>query len=422
MIDSAAVTFTVHGHELVSGSDRQAFEFVRTAEPDENLKRVAGVSADWADADLRQLRGRLRVTLRADGVSDTLQATVSPGFLGGDSLVFRTGEDHALHTFAFDSTAGAADLDPAILSALRTPGAAVEVSLSPVDAHLQPDQPGALFVAGLPIGNHDDLAPRTRHVLEGVDVVLAEDTRRFAQLAAAVGLRTGPVTSHHLGNEGDTTAALVARLLDGERVALVTDAGTPIVSDPGFELVRAARQAGIEVRPIPGPSAPIVALSASGIPASSFTFIGFLPRKSAARQALLATMAGAPGALVMFEAPHRLVASLDDIAAVLPGRDMVVACEMTKMYEEFISGRTDLGSGLLGGAEPRGEYTLVISPPAKAGPDDGADSAVLELAEAVSEFVPSRALADAIASATGMARKAAYQRVLDFRRADEQSS
>lgn len=416
MIRSDSVSCTFVGHDLVAATDRHVFELTRATDPGEHAKRVIGVAGHWDDVAVLRLRGRVRITIRAGGAADTLLATVSPGFLGGDSLVVRTGSDHALHTFAYDSTTAAADLDPELLAAARTPGARLEVSVQPVDRHLQPAVPGVLYVVGVPIGNHDDLAPRTRTVLEGVDAVLAEDTRRFAQLAGSLGLRVESVTSHHLGNESAATDGLVDRLLDGERIALVSDAGTPIVSDPGFELVRAARRAGIVVRPVPGPSAPIVALSAAGIPANSFTFIGFLPRRSAARRAQLADLSTAPGALVMFEAPHRLADALDDIAAELPGRDIVVACEMTKMYESFVSGRTDEGSGLLSGDEPRGEYTLVISPQ-PAPHDDDADPVIMQFARSVSEFVPSRVLADALAEATGLPRKAAYQRVLELREA-----
>lgn len=192
---------------------------------------------------------------------------------------------------------------------------------------------GVLYVVATPIGNLDDLSPRARATLAAVALVAAEDTRHSGTLLAHFGIRT-PLISLHDHNEAERAAELIPRLQAGESIALISDAGTPLISDPGFDLVRAARTAGIRVVPVPGPSALIAALSVSGLPTDRFVFEGFLPAKPAARRERLAALAGELRTLVFYESVHRLQESLEDmVAAFGADRCAVLARELTKLHE-----------------------------------------------------------------------------------------
>src|SRR5579864_509367 len=198
--------------------------------------------------------------------------------------------------------------------------------------------PGTLLVAATPIGNLADLSPRAREALATVAVIAAEDTRHTRNLLQAAGIAT-PLVSLHAHNETQRVPELLARLAQGEDVALVSDAGTPLLSDPGFELVRRAAQAGIAVQAIPGPSAITAALAVAGLPTHRFCFEGFLPARAAERRATLASLAHEPRTLVFFEAPHRIQATLADLTAEFGAdRPAVVARELTKARETLSPG------------------------------------------------------------------------------------
>jgi 16S rRNA (cytidine1402-2'-O)-methyltransferase len=217
--------------------------------------------------------------------------------------------------------------------------------------------PGTLFVVATPIGNLDDITLRALRILREVAVIAAEDTRRTAHLLARHAIPT-PTTSLHEHNESKKSAALVARLLANENVALVSDAGTPTISDPGATLVRAAIDAGIRVEPIPGPSAVIATLSASGLQSDSFTFLGFPPTGAKDRSAWFRRLAVAPGIVVFYEAPHRIRRTLGDLTEKLGDRHIVVARELTKTHEELVRGPISTTLKLL--SSDRGEFTVAI--------------------------------------------------------------
>ncbi len=239
--------------------------------------------------------------------------------------------------------------------------------------------PGTLFLVATPIGHLEDITIRALRVLREVSVVAAEDTRRTAGLLAHYGIRT-PQVSFHAHNERARTAELLQRLQRGESIALVSDAGTPLVSDPGHALVRAAREAGIRVEAVPGPSAILAALVSSGLAADTFTFLGFPPAGRRQRDRWLAALAAEPRPVVFFEAPHRLQATLTAAAAVLGTRPIAVAREITKVHEEVLVGTAaELAERL---REPRGEFTVVvgappIEPAGAPGPLDEADRFVV---------------------------------------------
>ena len=233
--------------------------------------------------------------------------------------------------------------------------------------------PGRLHVVATPIGNLGDLSPRALETLRSVDVIAAEDTRHTQQLLAAFGARATLMALHD-HNEAAQSTQLVARMLAGENIALVSDAGTPLVSDPGFRLVRAAREAGIVVTPVPGACAAIAALSVAGLASDRFAFEGFLPNKAAARRERLQSLAAEPRTLIFYESSHRIGDTLADAASAFgPQRHAVLARELTKRFETVLDGSLPALIARLANDpdQHRGEFVLIIEG-APAGDDDAA--------------------------------------------------
>ncbi len=278
---------------------------------------------------------------------------------------------------------------------------------------------GVLYVVATPIGNVGDLSPRARETLAGAELIVAEDTRHTGQLLRRLGVDR-PLQSLHEHNERERVAGLVERLRDGARMALVSDAGTPLVSDPGFHLVRAARLAGIEVLPVPGPCAAIAALSVAGIATDRFCFEGFLPARRALRRERLATLATEPRTLVFYEAPHRIHELLADLVECLGGeREAAIARELTKAHETHYSGTLAALQARLAGDQhvARGELVLVVAghvaAPVAAADDIAAlDRVLVPLLGAL----PVSQAADLAAQITGEKRNRSYARALELRR------
>ena len=269
--------------------------------------------------------------------------------------------------------------------------------------------PGRLWVVATPIGNLEDISSRAQTVLRGADLIAAEDTRHSGPLLARLGVGTRAVSLHE-HNERDEAQRLVERLLAGETIALISDAGTPLVSDPGFRLVRAARAAGITVSPVPGACAAIAALSVAGLPSDRFVFEGFLPPKSGARCERLSELAGEARTLVFYESSHRIAESLADMAAVLgEARAAVVARELTKMFETVLDGSLgELVARVNADAnQQRGEFVVLV-----AGRPEEEDARLAEgrrvFALLRDELPPARA-AKLAAAITGASRKALYE-------------
>ena len=218
-----------------------------------------------------------------------------------------------------------------------------------------------LWIVATPLGNPGDLSPRAREVLASADLVLAEDTRRTARLLRECGLEVRRLLSFHDHNETERQEGVLRLLREGQNVALVSDAGTPLLADPGYRLVRACRKEGLAVSPLPGPSAPVTALSAAGIPPLPHSFLGFLPRDAAGRDALFSAFAHVPGALIFFERKDRLKESLAQAARILGPRELAVCRELTKEHEEFIVGRLEDSARLPD--ELLGEITVIVGPP-----------------------------------------------------------
>jgi len=269
---------------------------------------------------------------------------------------------------------------------------------------------GRLWVVATPIGNLDDLSPRARDTLRRVDLIAAEDTRHSAPLLAQAGSRARTLALHE-HNEREQAARIVEHLRSGGEAALISDAGTPLISDPGFRLVRAAREAGFEVSPVPGPCAAIAALSAAGLPSDRFVFEGFLPAKAAARRERLQTLAAESRTLIFYESSHRIVESLADAIGAFGGaREAVLARELTKLFETIIAAPlADVATRVA--ADPnqqRGEFVLLVAGAA----GEAADAQLAEgrrvFALLREELPPARA-AKLAAAITGAPRKQLYE-------------
>jgi 16S rRNA (cytidine1402-2'-O)-methyltransferase len=272
---------------------------------------------------------------------------------------------------------------------------------------------GCVYVVATPIGNLDDLSPRAVRVLREASVLACEDTRRTARLCARFGIGT-PRVSLHAHNEKRRLPELLRRLEAGEAVALVSDAGTPLLSDPGARFVRAALEGGFRVVPIPGPSAILAGLVASGLPTRPFTFVGFLPRKGRARADWLDRLRTLPGSIVLFEAPGRVNDTLRDLYKTLGPRPIAVARELTKRFEEILRGRL----GELDLPELRGEVTLVVegcqAEAARGGREVLAEEEVdVQIASLLEEGHSTRDAAGELARRLGISRTEAYRRVLE---------
>lgn len=266
--------------------------------------------------------------------------------------------------------------------------------------------PPGLYIVATPIGNLSDMSPRGAETLRQADLIAVEDSRVTAKLLAHLGIRR-PMVPYHDHNAERVRPELLARMRE-EAVALVSDAGTPLISDPGYKLVRDARAAGIAVTTIPGPSAAIAALTLAGLPTDRFAFFGFLPAKGGAKASAIAEAAGFKGTLIFYESGPRLGATLTALRVGLGDREAAVAREISKRFEETVTGSLGDLSARYADAPPKGEIVIIVGPPGEAEPvgEDAIDAA---LREAMARLSPSRAAAE-VAERLGVPRRVAYER------------
>jgi 16S rRNA (cytidine1402-2'-O)-methyltransferase len=279
---------------------------------------------------------------------------------------------------------------------------------------------GTLYLVATPIGNLEDITIRALRTLRDVRLIAAEDTRHTKKLLTHFDLHT-ELTSYYEHNKLTKLDKILKTLADGD-VALVSDAGTPALNDPGYELVCAALEAGYAVSPIPGPTAPIAALVASGLPTENFLYLGYLPRKAAERQRMLENVRTQPYTLIFLETPHRLAAALKDLLTVFGERQIAVGREITKLHEEFFRGTLAQAEAHFGQVEPRGEITLVVEgyvPVVEIW-----DSSRLEttLVDAMDTKESPAQIARRLAVVTGWPRREIYQRLLDLQAKSKQPS
>lgn len=280
------------------------------------------------------------------------------------------------------------------------------------------EQPAGLYVVATPIGNARDVTLRALDVLENADLIAAEDTRVTAKLLAIFEI-SRPVVPYNDHNGPRERPRLIAKLKGGARVALVSDAGTPLVSDPGYKLVRDALAEGIAVHAIPGASAPLTGLALAGLPTDRFFFAGFLPPKSGERRTILEELKGVRSTLIFFESPPRLAESLADLAAVLGPRPAAVTRELTKLHEEVRRGDlSELTAHYASAEQPRGEITLLVGPPLQTGPDFARVAAALDK---TLPFMPLRAAVDLVSELLQAPRREVYTMALK-RKGDDESS
>jgi 16S rRNA (cytidine1402-2'-O)-methyltransferase len=273
-----------------------------------------------------------------------------------------------------------------------------------------------LYLIATPIGNLGDISLRALETLAAADCIACEDTRVTRKLTERYGIAT-PLMAYHEHNSDEALPKILARLEQGQSVALVSDAGTPLISDPGYRLVRAAVAAGHDVTSLPGASAVLAALSLAGLPTDRFLFDGFLPPKQGARQKRIAELAAIPATLVLFESGPRLAASLADLAAGLGSREAAVCRELTKLHEEVRRGDlASLTNDYADGGETRGEIVIVIAPPPE---QDVADSDIDDMLRQALGRVSVKDAVGEVALATGRARRDVYQRALELTKAQD---
>jgi 16S rRNA (cytidine1402-2'-O)-methyltransferase len=269
-----------------------------------------------------------------------------------------------------------------------------------------------LYLVATPIGNLEDISQRALDILRQVARIAAEDTRHTGRLLKHYDIQTSLISFHEHSKQSKLLQ--LVELLEQGDLALVSDAGTPVISDPGYELVQAALEAGHQVSPIPGPSAPISALIASGLPADKFLFLGYLPRKSSDRRQTLDEAATQPYTLVFFETPHRLIAALQDLLQELGDRDIAVGREITKLHEEFFRGPISAALAHFTETPPRGEISLVVAGHIKESASWSEAQVLSAIKERKAEGAPPAQIASQLASETNWPRRKIYQLIIEM--------
>lgn len=413
---TGSVAFRCRGHINIRGTHAKTLELTSDADISESGTCIIGVSCEVDEEALLQLRGAVRIRLVCGAAEDTLTARINPLFRRGDPIIFRRNPDPGPRTFAVGASKGSAMLDRDLIKALKDPDAELVVEVEQV---LEQDMSeGALFIVGTPIGNPADISARALDTLQSVDLIAAEDTRTLKDLLDLHGIKC-KATSFHDHNERSRTPQLLERIARGDRIALVSDAGMPLLSDPGYNLVRAAREQDVLITVVPGPDAVTSALAISGLAPNDFRFIGFLPRKSGARQRIFADLKAEPYTLVFFEAPHRILDTLQDLHEVLGERETVVCKNLTKFGEDVSRGSpAELIETISARGTPRGELAVVVSgaaPDPESGTADVSPEIISMITALLRDNVPTKTIAAALAGTGAMNRRDAYDLVVKLK-------
>lgn len=424
MTSGKPVTIRCKGHPNIRASHAKTFELTRDPSITAAGTCIIGVEAEYDEAALLSLRGPVRIDLRCGTHADSATARLNPKYTAGAPLIFRRMPTPEPRTFCIGADKGSHQLDRDLIAALQQPGAELEVTITPADTGASAGEDGILYLVGTPIGNLDDLSPRALSVLQSVDLVLCEDTRTSKDLLSMFGI-DAKLTAYHDHNERTRTPDFIERLRDGARLALVSDAGMPLISDPGFHLVRAAREAGIAVTAVPGPDAVTTALAVAGLPTDEFRFMGFLPRKPTALRQTLEEIRPLTYTVVAYESPHRIEKTLAEAADILPDRPMALCRNLTKFGETVLTGRAgEILVEIDAGTPVNGELVLIVggAPPAEESGAETPDAAALErmLETLVAADLPTKPLGDALAKALGIPRRDGFARVLAMKKALEE--
>jgi 16S rRNA (cytidine1402-2'-O)-methyltransferase len=412
-LEPRSVTLRALGHANITGRHARTFELVREPSVSSSGTCIVGVAAEYEPQELLALRGSVRIDLACGSAHDTVAAEINPFYIESDPLIVRIHPQPQHRSFCIGADKGAADLSPDLIAALQRPGGELEMTVTETAQTVR----GALFLVGMPIGNRLDLSPRAMSTLRSADLIMAEDTRTAAQFFGQnLGPVRGKLVSCHDHNERARAAEVLAALADGGRVALVSEAGMPLISDPGYVLVREAVQAGMLVTSVPGPDAVTTALSLAGLPASDFRFIGFLPSSAGQLERALGSIADAPYTSVMFEAPHRLIKTLERVSALFGSRPIAACRNLTMPGEEAFRGTADEVAKRISASDAeRGQFVLVIAP-AERTVTEGLDATMRALAhQLLEDGVPTKTVAKAITKATGGKRRDAFQAILDLK-------
>lgn len=399
------------GHASIKATHHKTLELTADQQLSGSGTCIIGVAAEASMDALLGLRGPVRLTLSCGGLADSVRARMNPLFIASDPLIVRIHPAPQHRSLCIGADKSAADLDRDLIAALQSPGAELDISITP-----EPDGrpvPGVLFVVATPIGDRRDLSPRADATLRSVDLIVAEDTRTARTLLGGV---RAEMLSLHDHNERGRVPEVIDRLGQGDRVALISEAGMPLVSDPGFHLVRAAADADCLVVPVPGPDAVTTALSVAGLPTDAFQFIGFLPRKAGERRRRLAELRDCPQSTVFFEAPHRILDSLDAAAAELGDRAITACRNLTKPGEEILRGTAaSVADRLRARDAVRGEFTVVIAPGEPEAPTGLSDELAAVARSLVEAGVPTKTIGTALAKGTGASKRDMFNLVLTLK-------
>lgn len=409
--EPATATIRFRGHLRVRAEDSRVIEIL---EGDEWVDRLAvlGLGAIYEPAALAALRGRVCAKLEVNGLIDRFEATMVPTYRRGTPLVFRSDTKADARSLAWQCSKAAADIDRRLVDSLRAPGATGSLRL---EALTNADiQPGTLTIISMPIGHQADLPPRALDTLATVDLILAEDTRVAAKALHWRGINT-PIISCHEQNERGRAADVITRLANGQRLALITDAGTPLVSDPGYLIIQAALQSGAFITAVPGPSAALMAITVSGLPTARFRFAGFVPRREKEKLSFIKTLLGSEDTTVTFESAHRIKATLSVLQNVAPTRSMALCKDLTKRSEEILRGTIEFIATTISNREDiRGEYSLVVGPMPLSVPTTSSVQSDMNhefIRALLTANCPTAPIVKALRQTEAISRKEAYARV-----------
>lgn len=333
------------GHENVRLTHDKTIEFTKDTDLTPKGTCIAGLFAEYKLADLRKLVGKVKATIEVAGDAFVIEGQVNPDFSSEDKVIFRRSDVCDAATLLINCDKLAADMPRAMVENLSA-GEELRVSFESLSREIDvqrqsaPYVNGGLYLVGVPIGNDADLSPNAKHHLETADVIAAEDTRRAKALFQRLGLDTmqAKLIAHHEHNERASSAGLKEFLNKGQKVVLISDAGMPGISDPGYVAATEVLPDDVPVIPVSGPNAALLALVASGLPTDQFSFVGFLPRAKGAKLAKLKEVADRQDTLIFYEAPHRILETLEAIEEGLGNRKACLARELTKVHEEFLRG------------------------------------------------------------------------------------